>query len=317
MDLRGFGTISRIAAFLIALTGVPCAPGAGTTGSSAGDHGDQRVVRSLGGAFIIRYPERLDAMAETVDRFLCESAGAIATSLGLDTYDTITVMIAPGIEGYRQSHGGRLPDWSAAYSNTGLQILGINSRAVAGMRRPIRTVIRHELSHLLFAQRVGGVDCPAWFLEGLAMRQSGEWGFGDEWRFTGRVVRKEIPYLEDLEGRFPVDADDAAFAYGISYIAVTELLGERPDDLVTITAFIREFGDFDEAFATTFGESPEHFDGRLHVILLKRYRNTGTLIQTAPYWLFLTLLFLLAFGLRRYRNRRRLEEWERRESNGA
>ncbi len=279
-----------------------------------GDRGTERTIRSSCGAFIIHYPTRLDAMAETIEEFLCESAGAIASTVGLESIDTITVLIAPDIEGYRHLHGGRLPDWSAAYSDIRLRVLGLNSRAVTRMRRPTRILIRHELSHLLLAQRLGGVRCPAWFLEGLAMMQSGEWGFGDEWRLASRVVKREIPYLEDLEGRFPVDADDAAFAYGISYIAVQELLHERPGDLITFTAFIRELGDFDEAFATTFGETPEHFDGRLHIIVHKRYRNIGTLIQTTPYWPFVALLFVLTYLIRRHRNRRRLCEWERREA---
>jgi hypothetical protein len=313
---RGAGIRERAAAHAILAAGVISLCCAWPAWIAAGrDHGSERTIRSSCGAFIIRYPARLDAMAGTVEEFLCESTGTIASMLGLGSIDTITVLIAPGIEGYRRLHGGRLPDWSAAYSDIDAQVLGLNSRAVVGMRRPIRIVIRHELSHLLLAQRVGGVRCPTWFLEGLAMMQSGEWGFGDEWRLASRITRGEIPYLEDLEGPFPVDADDAAFAYGISYIAVQELLRERGGDLITLTAFIRELGDFDEAFATTFGESPAHFDGRLHVILYERYRNVGALIRTAPYWPLAALLFLCAFLVRRHRNRRRLEEWERREAN--
>lgn len=310
--------MERTAGCVIVLVGVISLCHAPPAGAAAGsDHDSERTIRSSCGAFVIHYPARLDAMAETIEGFLCESAGAVASTVGLESIDTITVLIAPDIEGYRHLHGGRLPDWSAAYSDIHAQVLGLNSRAVIGMRRPIRILIRHELSHLLLAQRLDGIRCPTWFLEGLAMMQSGEWGFGDEWRLARRVVAKDIPYLEDLEGRFPDDADDAAFAYGISYIAVQELLDERTDDLITLTAFIREFGDFDEAFATTFGESPEHFDGRLHIILYKRYRNAGTLIRTTPYWPLLALLFLLAFLIRRYRNRRRLEEWKRREANDA
>jgi hypothetical protein len=262
----------------------------------------------------MRYPADFVEMAETVEKFLCESTGTMANSLGLESIDTITVLVAPDTKGYRRLHGGRLHEWSAAFSDVRLQVLGINSRAVVRMRRPVRMVIRHELSHLLFTQRVRGVRCPTWFMEGLAMMQSGEWGFDDQWRLVSQIVKKEIPYLEDLAGPFPEGADDAVFAYGISYIAVQELLRERPEDLVTVTAFIRDLGDFDEAFATTFGESTEHFDGRLHIIVGKRYRNIGAIIQTAPYWLIVTVLFLLAFALRRYRNRRRLEEWEKMEA---
>lgn len=276
--------------------------------------GSERTARSSCGPFIMRYPADFTAMAGTVEKFLCESTGTVANSLGLESVDTITVLIAPDAEGYRRLHGGRLHEWSTAFSDIRSQFLGINSRAVVRMRRPVRTVIRHELSHLLFTQRVRGVRCPTWFLEGLAVMQSGDWGFDDQWRLVSQIVRKEVPYLEDLAGQFPQGADDAAFAYGISYIAVQELLRERPEDLVTLTAFIRDLGDFNEAFATTFGESTDHFDGRLHSILGKRYRNIGVMMQTAPYWLIVTVLFLLAFASRKYRNRRRLEKWERMEA---
>jgi hypothetical protein len=290
--------------------GVLCA--ASPAHGASGDPGAaERTRRSSCGPFVLTYPARLEAMAGAVEEFLCESTGGIAAELGLESIDTIAVLIAPETSRYRTQHGGRLPDWSAAYSDIRSQVLGIDSRAVVRMRRPIRTVMRHELSHLLFAQRVGGVRCPAWFMEGLAMMQSEEWSFGDQWRFARNAARREIPYLDDLEGRFPDDAEAASFAYGVSYTAVRELLAERAEDLITLTAFVRELGSFDEAFATTFGETLEHFDGRLHVIVRKRYRNIGVMIQTTPYWLPLTLLFLLAAAVKRYRSRRRLAEWER------
>jgi hypothetical protein len=272
------------------------------------------VLRSSGGAFVVHYPPRLAAMAETIDGLLCESAVEIASSIGLESIDTINVFIAPDGDSYKSLHRGSLPEWSAAFSLTGSQVLGLNAEAVLRTPRPMKTVVLHELSHLLFAQRIGDVSCPVWFLEGLAMLQSHEWSFADQWELMVAVSRRELPYLDELSGRFPQPAEEASLAYRLSYAAVDELLSAREDDLATLVAFIRELGDFGEAFLATFGETPEDFDVRIHVLIVKRYRTAGTLLHTSPYWAGLTLLFLIVFVVKRARSRRISKRWEQGDS---
>jgi len=262
------------------------------------------------GLFRIRHPEGMERMAETVRRLLEESAGDIAFELGLNEIDTIIVYLARGDEDYEELHGAVLPEWSSAFSDPLAQVMGINAEAVLRAPRPVRTVIRHELSHLLLAQRVEGVRCPSWFMEGLAMMQSREWTFSDHWGLMNSVWKKNIPYLEDLEGPFPRKDSEASLAYRISYAAVEELLAERKGALVTLTAFTRDLGDFDRAFLLTFGESVDHYSARFHVMITGRYRTIGTFVQSMPYWSGAAVLFLIAYTVKRIKNRRRLRQWE-------
>ncbi len=260
--------------------------------------------------FTIHYPVRLEAMAEKVENILAASVPDVAGDIGLETIQPIDVYLAPDEGAFRKLHRGIVPEWGSAYSVPAARKMVIDAAAVLRAPRPLEVVIRHELSHLLLEQRVGGVRCPTWFVEGLAMVQSHEWTFTDQWNLVTSVANGRVPMLEDLEEPFPLSAEKASLAYRVSFIAVEELLRERPGELITFTSFIRELGSFDDAFRMTFGHPPEDFSERLHAVIIKRYRTAGRLIHSAPYWLPIGLLFILAYVLKRIRNRRTLKRWE-------
>lgn len=262
------------------------------------------------GPFSMHYPAQLDAMAAEIERLLEEGIRELAPRFGLDRVDTIRVLLARDDGEFRRLHGGILPEWGAAFSSPADGVMGINARAVLLEKRPLEVVLRHELSHLLFAQRVGAVHVPTWFLEGLAMIQSRDWSLAYDWRLAGAVWHGRAPALEDLAGPFPrVDAE-AATAYLVSFAAVGELFGESDADLVTLTAFIRELGDFDRAFQITFGQHPDDFSLRFEETIAARYRVAGAIAWSSPYWGGLALLFILAYLLKRRRARIILRGWE-------
>jgi len=291
---------------------IPLAPGALPAEDVLKDY---QVLRSESGSFVIFYPPNLVRMSKEIDKLLEESAGGIARDLGLETIGTIKVILASGAKTYGLLHRGRVPEWGIAFSDLEARVLGINVDLVVRNPRPFSTVIRHELSHLLLAQRVRGAAVPTWFMEGLAMMEAGEWTFSDEWRLMTLTGRRDLPYLEALKGPFPQAADEAALCYGVSYLAVEELLRASPGALMTLTAFIRDSGDFESAFASTFGKSTYDFGGKLYVEIDRRYRRAGTILNASPYWLGAALLFVAVYTVKHVRSRRKLERWEEEEAN--
>ena len=269
-----------------------------------------RLLQSKSGSFDIYYPPHLLRMAEEIEGLLEDSAAEIARELGVERIAPIRVYCASGEAAYRALHGSGIPEWSAAFSDLNTQVLGINVDLVLRSPRPLTIVVRHELSHLLFAQRVGPVPVPTWFLEGLAMKQAHEWSFADEWHLMTMAGRRDLPYLEELSGPFPGPAEKASLSYGLSYLAVDELLRERPDALMTLTAFVRDTGDFNGAFLSTFGQTTYDFASRMYVSVSRRYRTPGVILNATPYWLGLALLFVTVFIIKRVRTRRTLERWE-------
>lgn len=253
-------------------------------------------------------------MAETVVRAVEDSSDEITAGLGLSRFDTILVYIAPGTDEYNGLTGGATREWSEACSDLPGQRLCINTDAVLKSQRPLKTVIKHELSHLLFHQRVGGVVCPLWFLEGVAMLQSGEWTFSDHWRFLVSLWRADHPKLTELEETFPEDVRGAAMAYGISYIAVNELLADRPRDLITLTAFARDQSDFDRAFFLTFSKTRRDFMLEFEATLYNKYRKRAILLAAGPFWAAAALMFIIIYLVKEHRSKKKLEAWEMEEA---
>ncbi len=282
---------------------------AGAADRVAFDEAGYQVRKASCGPFFIHFSERTSRISLEVEKLICESAGDIACEIGLAGPGAIHIYIVPDRSEFDLLSGGAIQEWGEAYSDLGRMLMGIDAVAVLRSPRPLKTVIRHELSHLLFSQKVRGARCPAWFMEGLAMRQSREWTLIDQWNFATSIWSGRLPDLENLEGTFPRSANEASAAYRLSYAAVEELLRENPGDLVTLISFISDLGDFDRAFLLTFGKSPGDFTAGYHMRLEKKYGNAGALLHSSPFWISVVLLFLVAYAARRIRNRRRLREW--------
>ena len=288
-----------------------------TEGSASFDRG---YIEGIGGysgrtaecgTFEIYSGSGSGAIADEIERIVCRSVGEISTGIGLEHMSPVAVVIAEDTPSFRRLHGGRVPEWGEAFSDSRRMIIGIDASRVLLSGRPLETVMRHELSHVILSQRTAGARLPTWLVEGIAMRQSREWTLGDQWRLALMVWREDMLHLEDLEGRFPRNEIKAAMAYRISYAAVEELFTGQEHALVTFTAFLRDTGDFEKAFTLTFGETTAEYSTRFSAVMANRYRKTAVLLHASPYGLSLSALFLLAYFIKRQRSRRRIEQWER------
>lgn len=272
-----------------------------------------QVLRTAGGSFNVFYPPSLAKMARETASLIEESSGEIARELGLESIAPVKVIIASDSKAYELLHGGAVPEWGIAFADVEDQVLGINVGLVERAPRELSGVVRHELSHLLLAQRLGGVPVPTWFTEGLALMQSGEWNIGDEWRFM-TAAGGGVPYLEELAGPFPRSANRAALSYGVSYLAVRKLLAEHPGSLATLTAFVRDAGDFEGGFESAYGMTAYDFAGKLYVEIDRRYGTAGAVLNAAPYWAGAAFLFVAIYLVKRARSRRKIERWEEEEA---
>lgn len=269
---------------------------------------------TFGGSVTVYYHSRYSRMAQRIAGIADEFSGDIASELGLGSVDSYEIYLASNRKEYMALVGGRIPEWSEACADSRRGRICVNAGAVLMSPRPLKIVIKHELSHLFIAQRVEGTRCPRWFLEGVAMRQSGEWTFSDQWRLQLSLWRKDVPGLRELDAGFPRWGSDAKLAYGISYIAVSELFAQRPGDLATLTAFARDTEDFGEAFYLTFAKSQSDFAEEFRVILNKKYRKRGVLLAASPFWAAAGLFFLGIYILKMRRSKKKIEQWEEEEA---
>lgn len=107
-----------------------------------------------------------------------------------------------------------------------VQIIGENER------NWMRTVLFHELSHLVFAQATEGalVNPPSWLDEGLAMYNEPGEGRGSAGTVQRAAENNDLLPFSRLQGNFGADGREVGIAYAQSEMIVTYLIEECGQD---------------------------------------------------------------------------------------
>jgi hypothetical protein len=111
--------------------------------------------------------------------------------------------------------------------------LGVTVQIIAdGDRDWMRTVLFHELSHLVFAQATEGalVNPPAWLDEGLAMYNEPGEGRGSAATVRRAAENDDLLPFSRLQGNFGADGREVGIAYAQSEMIVTYLIDECGSD---------------------------------------------------------------------------------------
>lgn len=124
----------------------------------------------------------------------------------------------------------------------------------------LRTVVEHELVHVLLNQHVGkaaGPYVPRWFHEGLAqvLAEGLYLGIREE-DIVWRVRQQTYLSFSDLVDGFPADEDDLRLAYGQSFSYVSFLLREVGlDALLEVARGCGRSRDFRRTFLEITGKT--------------------------------------------------------------
>ena len=256
----------------------------------------------------LSYEKGDERVARRVGEICDDELGRLAAQLGIAEVAPIDIEITGSIARYRRQMGADLPTWGVAFAlmREGRMVVDV-ARATRAWNS-LETVIPHELSHLLVAQRLGQVSLPIWFLEGLAQWQADEWSLMDSWQLMNAVWSNQAPKLWQIQSRYPAGEEGARNAYRVSYVAFTKLFDGRFDDVPAFLDEIERQGDFEEAFLSFFGEYSMSFYVRFQQRLEARYHSRLLVFQSGPLFSILAAAFLV-LAIRHYiRKRRRLRE---------
>ncbi len=202
----------------------------------------------------------------------------------------------------------RLPDWGIGIALPSGRTIALDWQRSSTGRRGIEEVFLHELAHALMDQGLRGAVVPAWFQEGVALRQSGEWKLVDT---VGLVLDGAPPRLEQLEGSFPVSADWADQAYRTSLLAVEALEKRYGADIVPrLVAASARTGNFDYGFEDVTGAPPAQFAAEFDEGLTHRLGWLVALTRWPILFVALALVLLIGGVARLIRSRRRLADMD-------
>jgi hypothetical protein len=220
------------------------------------------------------------------------------------------IILAPDQATWDQVTGGQVPHWGAgvAIPSLGRIVIPLFRNPWSGSGSEDRTLL-HEWAHLGLHESLEGLRIPRWFDEGYAQWASGGWDRESMWKLRLALARGDAPPLTALTLEWPRDRVDAELAYGLSASAVAFLVeSSGPVGMERLLERWRETGDFEPAFRTTFGWTPGQFELRWVEHVRRRYGWILFLSETVFIWGTLAVGLLLLFGVRRRRDRARLEQ---------
>jgi hypothetical protein len=211
-------------------------------------------------------------------------------------------------------------DWARSVSAwvAGFAIGASNLVVVFPSRSPsypdatLEDVLRHEVAHVLIWHASGGRPVPRWFNEGLAMSVERRRWFGDQTQLLYQLISGSRTDLEELDQLFSGSQNDQTRAYALAGAIMRDISGRygpaAPGEILSRVARGDRFDDaFSDVTRLTLNQAEAQFwdDQRVWTTWVPIIVSSTTL------WLVVTLLAIFAIYVRRRRNRRIEEEWEK------
>lgn len=194
-----------------------------------------------------------------------------------------------------------------AYPNKGVMTLRLQGTdGMAGLRQ----TFRHELSHLLLARAANYKRLPLWFVEGLAMVQSQDFGDLDRMVLLARTqIGGNWPKLSSLKYRFPPSFEARKVAYAVSTDFLVFLRKQNRDIVPQALALIRKGKPFQAAIAEASGIKWNTLQSRWMSQVKLRYGWVVLLAQEWLLWFFAILLAIWGYFRLRRQRRKQLSQW--------
>lgn len=257
--------------------------------------------------FTLTYDRREEKLAGEVLRYAEEGLNRISKSLGYRPKRKVKVWLCSTEAQFDSLTRSGVPDWGIGCAFPKLGIIVLKSPRVVRRNLDLRTIVSHEISHVLLGQLLGELTPPRWFDEGLAIHQSKEWRPGDGFILGWASISNSLIPLSELESSFPTEERRANLAYTEGFSAVSFIVREYgKETLRELIASMGKGGGIDRAMIDNLGLRYDEFES-LWLRFVRKSYNIPYLLSTTPFfWVGMSLLVLLIFLVRRARAKTKL-----------
>lgn len=254
---------------------------------------------------------------------LSEKSDAVYQKISRDVGDApprkIAVYLCPDTACFerQQPHSRKAPEWAVGLAYPQLNRIVMRSAVKpneGGRIKPFE-VFTHELAHIILEQALverGGA--PRWLSEGFSMYYARQWTVHGQRTLEEVTLGEQFIPLSILTTNFPSDERTARIAYAQSFSVVTFLLHDY--DRIFFQRFIEALTrglDTDRALHESFGMTVQQLERRWQASQKRRYSWFGYLSHSGLFWFLPSVLFLLAYLLKRRQAKRLQQAWEEEE----
>ncbi len=260
----------------------------------------------------IYYAPQEKGLAKTTSKKVSNALSHLQETLRFESTGTFTVIIAPDRHMF-QKYAGPLPSWAAGATNYQRNVVIMKSPTYG--RSSIweyDETLRHEITHVIIGQYISPDRLPRWLHEGIAMVNAGQQSIRTTYLLSQAVLREDIIPLNELESLLGYDKSRAALGYAESLSAVQFLLTRFPTGtLECIFVHMKEQeSSFAQAFQAVTGLTQYYFQYHWMKYLKNKYRWISILSSETTLWILFPLLALLGYLVIRWRNKKKLAQWE-------
>ncbi len=258
-------------------------------------------------------PPELERIASQVELLAQEDFTEVLNLTGrLGFSRPITVVLMP--EGSPLAE--EMPRWVAGYARGDRRtVVLFPARVPSYPDRNLRTLLRHEVAHVLVWEAAGGRAVPRWLNEGIATVAAREWGLEDRARYAVAVIGSGPKSTRQLDRAFRGNAGQVRRAYALSAGFVRFLQTEYGILMpARILDGLAEGLDLERAFLEASGVELRRAERRFFKDQALWNTWVPFLTSSAALWMAVTILALVAIGRRRVRNRAMHEMWDEEEN---
>ncbi len=259
--------------------------------------------------FVIENPPELDALADEVRAIgRGDFSGALMMTGLMGFTEPMRVVLAPEDSAVAQ----QTPAWVSGFANGGSRTIVLFPGRVS--RYPddiLRTLVHHEVTHLLVAEAARGRPVPRWFNEGVATVAAREWGIEDRARYAAAVVGRRQRTTDALDRGFAAGGRRAVRSYALAGAFVRWLRVEY-GELVTarILELLGRGMPFAEAFVRATGDTLDRAEYRFFVREALWHTWVPFLTSSGVLWAAITALAMVAIRRRRAKSAAMRDRWD-------
>jgi len=258
---------------------------------------------------IVENPPELDVIADEVRAIGSgDFSGALMMTGLMGFTSPMRVLLAPEDSAVAQ----QTPAWVSGFANGRSRTIVLFPERVS--RYPddsLRTLVHHEVTHVLVTEAAHGRPVPRWFNEGVATVAAREWGIEDRARYAAAVVGRGPRTTDALDQGFAEGGRLATRSYALSGAFVRWLRVEY-GELVTarILELLSRDMSFREAFVRTTGDTLEQAEYRFFVREALWHTWVPFLTSSGVLWAAITALAIVAIRRRRTKSAAMREQWD-------
>ncbi len=252
---------------------------------------------------------------------IIQSAHDMAEDFGAITPGPFSIILVATHDEFIRQTRGHSPEWSIAVAMPGMSRIVLQSPAIIhiSMNR-FMDVIVHELNHMYVYRVQNSATIPVWFVEGLAMRSSGEFSILYKLRISQAKWRGQLIPISRLYSMQTQQTHSVNLAYGQSAAAIEameyyygqpvfSLIFEQMNRSVNPDNAVRRM-DFTTAFQSVTRDDLLDFQEKYVEFIRKNYNWLFLLEISSIILVILPIILTGGYIIKRYRNRKKLMQWE-------